>query len=378
MAEAETSPFQGVNVAQAAEQIGELNLDDFTRDANQSNRDRLEEGGDDVETTEDQLEGESEEEIDAEAETEDEVEVDETEAEADSEESETDDETDEDSSFIRNLGEFSEATEIPMEDLLALEMTFPGADGQEETRNLEELRDSFYREADYTRDKQGLADEKRTFASETQEARDGYERNNAVLAGAMQQLQQLFLNPPETAEMERMRVEDPSEWNARMTEYQQRVGHFNQIVSGAAQQYDQYSQTNGQELQGKVSQYMQEQNETLSRDVPGWGEAKKAELTDWAAKTYGFSSQEMEQTLDARTLKLAIDAKKFHDGQSKVKATKQKLSKVPKIAKPGKKKARSRAQLSADQVRSVKGKARTSGKVGDAAAAIEQTIQDWG
>lgn len=366
MAEAQdtTNPFQGVNVSTAADQIASLMGDDGDlTEGEVTNRDRLE-SGDDVE---------SEEQPTAAAEDSDEEEEEEVETEASdqTDDEETDDESEE-PELIRNIDEWADALEIPKEQLLdTLETTFT-RDGQEETVTLRELQDSYYRESDYTRKTQELAEERKTFQAHQTEAHQGYERNNAVLANVMQRLQEKFLQPPDQAMMERLRYEDTAEFNAQLLGYQQRVADFNEILGQAAQQYDQVSGQMGEAQQAEIERVIKEQQDLLRAAVPEWGDGMRSSLYEFATAKYGFTTEELQNTVDNRTIQMALDAQKYHALKAAEPKVKKGLSKVPKIKAPGKKKApRSQAQLNADKVRSVKAKARQSGKVRDAAAAIE-------
>jgi len=375
MAEAETNPSAGVNVDEAAAQIAALDMD-FNEDQPR-NRDRLE-SGDDVEDTDEQPVTDSDEEVtDQVDDVEAEEEVEETTDEAESTDTETDEDTDEESEdFIQNLAEFAEATEIPLEQLLSLETTAK-VDGQEVTITLQEALNGFQRQSDYTQSTQALAEERKAFQAESLQAREVIERNNAVMANVMQQLQQMVVAPPDPAEMNRLRVEDTAEYNARLLEYQQKSQMFQQVVATAAQQYDAFHSQNQDKLTEQASEFLKAANEEMAKEVPGWNTQMRDQLQEWAGQTYGFSSDEMKLVVDPRTLRMARDAQAYREMRAKESETQKVLRKAPKLKAPGKKRTRSKAQLRADQVRSAKMKLQSSGRVQDAAAAIEQVIQDW-
>lgn len=382
---------RGLTEREAADAIAALNIEDFDvtdgddrrKRRASSDEDDAEPQGDDDDLEDDEIQSSDDTDTGEEEEDEDETE-DEDADEADADEDGSDDETDEDeategSELTQALGieELAEALEIPQEQLAANLTGIARVDGQDVRVTFEEALAGYQRNADYTQGKQQLTEERKSFEGERTEARQMYERNNAVLATAMQNLQAMFLAPPDPAEMQRLRYEDPTEYTARTVDYQQRVKMFNDAVGGAAQGFEQFTAQQREGMQAKAKEFEREQDSILAREIPGWNSAVKEKLYADAAERYGFTVEEAKTVVDARTLKMVRDALQFHEIQSTSKEARRVTKKLPKnVAKPGKKKSRTKGQLKADNVRSAKARLRNSGKVRDAAAAIEAQMGD--
>lgn len=321
-----------------------------------------------------------------EEETDDETndETDEDKSEDGSDEEADSDETDEDSEVTLDalgIEELAEALEIPQEQLQTALTGIATVDGQDVRVTFEEALAGYQRNADYTQGKQQLTEDRQSLEEERTNARQMYERNNMVLATTMQNLQMMFLQPPDPAEMARLRVEDPSEFTARSVEYDQRVKMFNDVIAGAANNYEQATEQTKAQMKSKAADWEKEQNSILANKIPGWNDAKRDQLYEAAANRYGFTVEEARTVMDARTLQMVNDALAYHElkaaGETAREGAKKVAKKLPKnVGKPGKKSSRSKAQLKADNVRSAKARLRKSGKVSDAADAIAAQMGD--
>lgn len=389
--EGESGPDnRGMNEREAAAAIENLDFDmldvgedeDRRRKGASSDEDNAEPQGDDDELEDDETQSSDDTDDGEEEEPDEETDDDESEedeSEEDGSDEETDsDETDEDSEITLDalgIEELAEALEIPQEQLQASLTGIAKIDGQDTRVTFEEALAGYQRNVDYTQSKQQLTDDRRSFDEESTNHRQMYERNNMVLATTMQNLQRMFLAPPDPAEMERLRFEDTAEFTARTVEYEQRVKMFNDVIAGAANHYEEASSAQKAQMQTKASEWEKEQRSILAREVPGWNDAKQEQLYARGAEMYGFTIEEAKTVKDARTLKMLSDAIAFHDLKAAGEDVKQKAKRVAKklpknVGKPGKKTNRSKAQLKADNVRSAKARLRKSGKVRDAADAI--------
>lgn len=378
-------PPGALNLREAATSI-EDNLEALFGDGEPTNRERLEKG-EDVESDaeqpeqkdsaeEEEPEGSEEEELKQRQPDEQEDEAKETEDSADeeTEDDDTEEEAEQEPELIHTVEQLAEAWDTPVEQVLeALSLTVPG---QEDAVNLKELRDGYQRQSDYTKGKQQQAEDRKSFDSEVGTARQTNERNNAVMATLFQQLQQMFLAPPDSAEMDRLRLEDSNEWTARRVEYQDRQTQFQQILQGAAQNYDQQQTEYTEAAQQQFAQYIEKSKAELLQAEPGWNEESRTSLFGFIGPKYGFSEDEIRATLDPRVIRLGLDAQRWHQSQVKGQKAKKKLKAVPKIASVKSKKTRSKAQLSSDNIRKLRAKAASSGSVRDAAKVLEATLSD--
>ncbi len=192
----------------------------------------------------------------------------------------------------------------------------------------------------------------------------------------MQQLAAFVEQPPDPQEMARLREEDQSEFLIRQSEHQQRVQAFQQLVQQASQQYAEAEAHWANHTTGQLQQMLAAQEEALQGAIPGWGEERKSELQQFAAEKYDVPVDESNLILDPRIWRAMSDLKAFHEGKDNAKVAQKRLREVPGVKSPGKRKSRTRNQLRADQVKSLKAKARSSNKLTDVAAAIEASLKD--
>lgn len=197
------------------------------------------------------------------------------------------------------------------------------------------LKDSFLRQADYTRKTQELSGER----AQVQAA---YEQTAQLSQGLQQQQQQLaqyaqaMLGQPPTADMIQS---DPQGYLAQRAAYEQRVGQF-QALMGQGQALTQQDQA----LQQQRSQQVRiAEEKALFEHIPELRDPAKKQviasrMVDAAAK-YGITPLEITSLMDNRQVRILKDfadmAEKLRRYESADKDVKKRLTNVPpKVQRP--------------------------------------------
>ena len=197
------------------------------------------------------------------------------------------------------------------------------------------LKDSFLRQADYTRKTQELSGER----AQVQAA---YEQTAQLSQGLQQQQQQLaqyaqaMLGQPPTADMIQS---DPQGYLAQRAAYEQRVGQF-QALMGQGQALTQQDQALQQQ---RTQQVRMAEEKALFEHIPELRDPAKKQviasrMVEAAAK-YGITPLEITSLMDNRQVRVLKDladmAEKLRRYESADKDVKKRLTNVPpKVQRP--------------------------------------------
>ena len=288
------------------------------------------------------------------------------EADEDVTEAEEADETVEDDTPIDSLVALAEATEVPIEDILA---NVKHTIGETEVP-LSEMVASYADKAE--------RDETHRFVSETaRESATAYEKQSTILAQTMQTIEKFVSSDMETAEMQALRASDPAEWTARITEAGQKVQSLRGLREELAAGYDQH-------VQAERQKFFELEGQKLRSDIPGWG-SEKLQTALTVVKGLGFSDEEVSHIADSRLMKAATE---MHELRAENKALKAAAStanaaakKVKKVVpkkttlKPGARTAEAGAKgIERKNMVSLKRRLAKSNRVDDAAKVIEMMM----
>lgn len=197
------------------------------------------------------------------------------------------------------------------------------------------LKDSFLRQADYTRKTQELSGERA-------QVHAAYEQTAQLAQGLQQQQQQLaqyaqaMLGQPPTADMIQS---DPQGYLAQRAAYEQRVGQF-QALMGQGQALTQQEQALQQQ---RTQQVRMTEEKALFEHIPELRDPAKKQaiasrMVDAAAK-YGITPLEITSLMDNRQVRILKDfsdmAEKLRRYESADKDVKKRLTNVPpKVQRP--------------------------------------------
>ena len=195
--------------------------------------------------------------------------------------------------------------------------------GQEFDVTLDELRNGYSRDADYRRKTEELSYEKKQFMSESEKQRQDYSSKLNELNQLMSVAQQQLQTEINSADLEKLYEEDPTE--AARIEHRLRRKQEKLNSAMAKTQSEQQKQ---------FDSFLQEQQKKLVVKMPEFSNPEKASQLKSSMKntlnSYGFNDQEVAQVYDHRIVMLVNDAMKYRNMQ------KAKPNIAKKISKPGK------------------------------------------
>jgi hypothetical protein len=168
----------------------------------------------------------------------------------------------------------------------------------------------------------------------------------------------------------KLRDEDPAEWSARQTEFNQRRAIIAKMKRDTVEGYRASLEAQATEAQAIRDQFKAEQNSALLEKLPEWrdtqrADAEKEKLASYALRS-GFTSQDLDNLLDHRQVIILRKAMLYDESRGQVDTAKKRVVTVPKIMKPGAPKPRE--QLASEKLEALKAKMQKTGSLDDALA----------
>ncbi len=195
--------------------------------------------------------------------------------------------------------------------------------GQEYDVTLDELRNGYSRDADYRRKTEELSYEKKQFVSESEKQRQDYSTKLSELNQMMSVAQQQLNAEINSADLEKLYEEDPTE-----------AARIEHRLKKKQEKLNQAMQKTQSEQKKQFDGFLQDQQRKLVQKMPEFSNPEKASQLKSSMKntlnSYGFNDQEIAQVYDHRIVMLVNDAMKFRSMQ------KAKPNMAKKISKPGK------------------------------------------
>lgn len=203
-------------------------------------------------------------------------------------------------------------------------------DGEEVEVSLDELRNGYQRQADYTRKSQSLAEQRKAYEANLQAVQN--ERSQyATLLGNMAQNQNAELQRFANTNWAELKETDPMEYMEKRLEYQEAKEKVSELHNERVRVQQQTESEMGQFLQEKL----QKEAELLSKALPQYlepGSNFKDEVRNYALNL-GFSPQDIDGIADHRVI-MVLHKAMMQDRISNGPANKSKKT-APKIVKSG-------------------------------------------
>lgn len=189
-----------------------------------------------------------------------------------------------------------------------------------------ELKPALLMQADYTRKTQELAEQRRAVEAE----RTRYAQANQEHIQGMARLVAMDEQIDAFSKVDWKTLSDTDPIQA-----QQAWMQFSQLKDArqhAAVQLQQQEQQRALEMQQITAKQIEESQAVLARDIKGWSPQMAQQLSEFAAKDFGFQPQELAQVNDPRVVKLLHAAWLGNELMKKQMAATQKPAGTP--AKP--------------------------------------------
>lgn len=221
-------------------------------------------------------------------------------------------------------------------------------DGEEQEVTLDELRNGYQRQADYTRKSQALAEQRKAYEANLQAIQSEREQYSQALE-LMAAQQKNELAQYENIDWKTLKEDDPMEYMEKRLEYQEardkisRVENERQRVAAEQQQ----------RVQQQLSEIMQAEFNKLKEALPAYADPSsnlKNELRDYGL-SLGFSQQDLDSISDHRVV-LVLHKAMLQDRAAQGTVRKAKSSKpVPKVVKSGTPESKTQRSKKASQQR---------------------------
>ena len=204
------------------------------------------------------------------------------------------------------------------------EVSIKGEDGADTKIKVskDELIKGYYRQADYTRKTQALAERENQavelLTKKHDEIRNTYVQNAEVARAAIAQMAGFRSD----AEMAQLAATDPATWvaeNQRQTQIRQMLGTLDKQMKAERESAQ-------QEANQKAIQKSWEELERLKIDKP-----KLVNIYQKSSKEYGFSDSDLAGITDHRVVKMMADAVAYRELKAKAPAVTQKAKEAPKL-----------------------------------------------
>lgn len=229
-----------------------------------------------------------------------------------------------------------------------------------------EIQSGYLRQADYTRKTQALAEERKQFGSELQQAKEERQIYAQLLPAIVQQLQATMPQMPDPTLIDT----DPARYLKERDAYERKLGDLQAAQSEQARMQQQSQEDSAQRIQAFVQMNAQK----LPELVPEWREAKNYERDRPKVRSYlqtlGFSDAEINQAYDARLVAMAYEAMRWRELKSSKPRADAPLEKAIKTSPPPAKPQNSKTRAYVD----AKKRLRQTGSIRDAAAVFESLI----
>jgi len=240
-------------------------------------------------------------------------------------------------------------------------------DGEEFEVDLDELRNGYQRQSDYTKKSQSVAEMRKAYEANLQSVQQERDQYQQVLAN-MENYQNLELKKYQELDWSSLKEDDPVEYMEKRIEFQDAKDKVNQVK----QEQMAVQQKTQQEVYQNIQHKVQEEAELLATALPEYSDPSsnlKTELRDFAINM-GFSEQDVNGITDHKVVLVLHKAMLQERANS---STSSKVKKGPaKVIKAGV--PVTKKQRVARDVQAKRDRLRKTGNVNDAANAFMDLI----
>ena len=221
-------------------------------------------------------------------------------------------------------------------------------DGEEQEVTLDELRNGYQRQADYTRKSQALAEQRKAYEANLQAIQSEREQYSQALQ-LMSTRQQNELAQYENIDWKALKEDDPMEYMEKRLEYQDARDQLTRVQ----QEQQRVAEQQRQQILEQTQQVMQNEAKKLSEVLPAYADPNsnlKNQLRDYAL-SLGFSQDDLNSIVDHRVV-VVLHKAMLQDRAAQGTVKKAKASKpVPKVVKSGTPESKTQRSKKASQQR---------------------------
>jgi hypothetical protein len=243
------------------------------------------------------------------------------------------------------------------------------AAGEEREVTLNELIKSYQLGTDYTKKSQAVAEERKAVEAERQAVQEAKAMRDTY-AQRLEMIEQM-LTPQQEENLDYLKETDPIGYSVKVAEMVQREKQLAAVQAERSRINQQQEQDRQAQMQSVVAEEMQK----LSSFIPEFSDPDKGEAirNDIRAfgKQIGFSDNELAAVYDSRAVLTLYKAMQYDKLVASKPAITKKVNEAPKAIKSGVSKPR---DSSAEEMKKLKARVKSSGSPRDAASVFERFI----
>ena len=197
---------------------------------------------------------------------------------------------------------------------------------------LNELTNSYMRQADYTRKTQKVAEDRKAIEAELASVQGERARYAEQLVAVEQALSQ---QEPDQEHWNRLYESDPLEYTRQRDLYRDRKEALEEVKVEQQRVHEEQLA----HLQAESQQRLEQEREKITELIPEWldqdvAQREKNEVVTYAQRS-GYSAEELAQVSDARAVSVLRKAMMYDELMAKKPAAQKKTAKAPKMTKSG-------------------------------------------
>jgi hypothetical protein len=270
--------------------------------------------------------------------------------------------------------EYSEESEVEQED---------GEDEQEEPQKfrvkaageerevtLDELIKSYQLGTDYTKKSQAVAEERKAVEAERQAVQEAKAMRDQY-AQRLEIIESMLNQPQEVENLEYLKETDPIGYAVKVAEMSQKEKQLSQVRA----ERERIMQQQEYDRQQQMRQTIAAESEKLVAAIPEYADPEKGEVVRKDIRSFGkqmgFSDEELANVFDSRAVLTLYKAMQYDKLQLSKPSVNKRVQEAPKAIKPGAAKPR---DSNSEELKKLKARAKSSGRVADAASVFERFL----
>ena len=244
------------------------------------------------------------------------------------------------------------------------------AAGEDREVTLDELIKSYQLGTDYTKKSQAVAEERKAVEAERQAVQEAKALRDQY-AQRLEIIESMLNQPQEVENLDYLKETDPIGYAVKVAEMSQKEKQLLQVRA----ERERIMQQQEYDRQQQMRQTIAAESEKLVAVIPEFADPEKGEIVRKDIRSFGkqmgFSDEELANVFDSRAVLTLYKAMQYDKLQLSKPAVNKRVQEAPKAIKPGAAKPR---DSNSEELRKLKARAKSSGRVADAASVFERFL----
>lgn len=287
---------------------------------------------------------------------------------------ETEEGSDAEASGIETLEDLAQALDQPLSELEDNLTATVKVNGESRQVTLKELISGFQLEQASRQSMQKTAEDRKKLDVERQTHIQQIDQQHQVLANILSQIRESYVGQLNSAELQRLSVENPEAYNQARWQLQDRLQSFDRLLQEGAQAYQALESQRSGDKDQKLKQFIETEEAKLLEADPSWDATRSKAVIDYL-RNHPMAPQDLfanGNPMSAFEMVLAHDAMLYRQMKEKGTTAEKKVKQLPKLLKSGPKKAP--VNVANDALKKAKARFSKSRSIDDAAAILAQSF----